>query len=242
LEKPPCKPTKCASMKILAVSDVELDTIYSPLITQRFSDVDLVIGCGDLPNYYLEYMISMLNCRLYYVKGNHAPRKVEEGIGGQRLMPWGGIDIHRRIVRDDSGLLIAGIEGSLNYNNGPYQYSQIEMWFMIWKMIPRLLFNKLVYGRYLDILVTHAPPWKIHDQEDLPHQGIKAFRWFIEKFKPTYHLHGHIHIYKQYEVRETVHHETRVINVYGYRAMEFTPPGRRQGIQHIDAPQTTADI
>ncbi len=36
-------------MKVLAVSDVEVDMIYSPLITQRFKDVDLVIGCGDLP-------------------------------------------------------------------------------------------------------------------------------------------------------------------------------------------------
>jgi uncharacterized protein len=212
-------------MKILAVSDVELDIIYSPMITQRFTDVDLVIGCGDLPYYYLEYMISMLNKPLYYVKGNHAPRKVEEGIGGPRTSPWGGIDLHRRVVRDDNtGLIMAGIEGSLSYNQGPYQYSQFEMWWMILRMVPRLLFNRIFYGRYLDILVTHAPPWKIHDKDDLPHRGIKAFRWFIETFKPAYHLHGHIHIYQQYDPTETLHCQTQVVNAYGYKKITLELP------------------
>jgi len=221
-------------MKVLAVSDVEVDMIYSPLITQRFKDVDMVIGCGDLPYYYLEYIISMLNRRLYYVKGNHAPKTVEEGAGGPRYNPWGGVDLHRRIIRDESGLLMAGIEGSLTYNRGPYQYSQEEMWIIVWSMVPRLLFNRIRYGRYLDIFVTHAPPWKIHDQEDRPHQGIKAFRWLIEVFKPTYHLHGHIHIYKQYEITETLHEETRVINTFGYRKLTFEVPGGKERIQHIE--------
>lgn len=214
-------------MKILAVSDVELDIIYSPMITQRFQDVDLVIGCGDLPYYYLEYMISMLNRPLYYVKGNHAPRKVEEGVGGQRTFPWGGVDLHRKVVREpNTGLLMAGIEGSVRYNQGPYQYSQGEMWAMVLAMVPRLLFNRIFYGRYLDVLVTHAPPWQIHDKEDLPHQGVKAFRWLIETFKPVYHLHGHIHIYAQYDKTETQHGPTRVINTYGYKQILFEQDAR----------------
>lgn len=218
-------------MKVLAVSDVELDMIYSPLITQRFKDVDLVIGCGDLPYYYLEYIISMLNRPLYYVRGNHAPRYKEEGTGGDRTYPWGGVDLHRRVVRDSSGLLIAGIEGSLDYNRGRFQYTQGEMWAMILLMMPRLMLNRLVFGRYLDIFVTHAPPWHIHDKDDLPHRGIKAFRWLIETLKPTYHLHGHIHIYQQYEATETIHRTTQVINTYGYKTLEFELARGRQGIR-----------
>jgi hypothetical protein len=218
-------------MKILAVSDIELDMIYSPLIAQRFKDVDLIIGCGDLPYYYLEYMISMLNRPLYYVRGNHAPRFFEEGTGGERTSPWGGIDLHRSVRRDSSGLLMAGIEGSLNYNNGRYQYSQGQMWSMIFAMIPRLWFNRIVYGRYLDIFVTHAPPWHIHDKEDLPHQGIKAFRWFLRVFQPTYHLHGHIHIYQQYDITDSVYCNTRVINTYGYKTLTFGLEKGRKGIQ-----------
>jgi uncharacterized protein len=94
-------------------------------------------------------------------------------------------------------------------------------------MIPRLLFNKLFYGRYLDIFVTHAPPWKIHDKDDLPHQGVKAFRWLIEVFKPAYHLHGHIHIYQQYDVTETLHCSTQVINTYGFKKLSFEFTNKR---------------
>lgn len=218
-------------MKVLAISDVELDIIYSPMITRRFKDIDLVIGCGDLPYYYLEYVISMLNRPLYYVRGNHAPRFKEEGTGGERSYPWGGIDLHRQVKRDPSGLLLAGIEGSLNYNNGRYQYTQGQMWSMVLGMVPRLMINRLLYGRYLDIFVSHAPPWKIHDKEDLPHRGIKAFRWLIEKFKPAYHLHGHIHIYQQYDTTETLHCETLVINAYGYKTIEFDLVPGREGIR-----------
>ena len=100
-------------MNILAISDVEVDMIYSPLITQRFKDVDLVIGCGDLPYYYMEYVISMLNKPLYYVRGNHAPRFMEEADDHERAEPWGGIDLHRNVTRDPSGLLMAGFEGCL---------------------------------------------------------------------------------------------------------------------------------
>ena len=205
--------------------------IYSPLITQRFKDVDMVIGCGDLPYYYLEYIISMLNRPCYYVRGNHAPRFKEEGTGGERTYPWGGIDLHRRVVRDESGLLMTGIEGSLRYNQGRYQYSQEEMWGMVLLLVPRLLLNRALYGRYLDIFVTHAPPWGIHDKDDLPHRGIKAFRWLINVFKPAYHLHGHIHIYQQYETTETQQGSTRVINAYGYKTLLFDLVKGKEGIR-----------
>jgi Icc-related predicted phosphoesterase len=99
------------------------------------------------------------------------------------------------------------------------------MWLMLLSLVPRLLYNRVRYGRYLDILVTHAPPWKIHDKEDLPHQGIKAFRWFIETFRPAYHLHGHIHIYQQYDVTETKLDQTQVVNVYGYKRITLDLPG-----------------
>jgi len=207
-------------MNILAVSDVELDTIYSHSIAARFKDIDLVIGCGDLPYYYLEYIISTLDRPLYYVRGNHAPRFMEEGVGGPRTFPWGGIDLHRRVVRDPSGLLLAGIEGSVRYNPGRYQYTQAQMWMFAFGLVPRLLLNRLIYGRSLDILVTHAPPWKIHDQEDLPHQGIKAFLWLVKVFQPAYHLHGHIHVYTPQTTVETQLGKTSILNTYGYRRIE----------------------
>jgi Icc-related predicted phosphoesterase len=207
-------------MKILAVSDIELGYLYQPKIVDRFYDIDLILSCGDLPHYYLEYMISMLNIPLYYVNGNHAS-KLEFTTGGERKFPWGARNIHKSSVTDDTGLLLAGIEGCLRYNLGNFQYTQSEMWAFVYKLIPKLFLNKLRYGRFLDIFLSHAPPWKIHDQEDLPHQGIKAFRWLIKVFQPAYHLHGHIHVYRNDAVTNTRYINTDVINCYGYKELSF---------------------
>lgn len=200
------------SLKILSISDVELDYLYSSQITTRFKDVDLIISCGDLSLYYLEYIITMLNRPLYYIFGNHT-QTLEEG----RQNPHGGTNLHRRTCRDKSGLLLAGIEGSNRYNYGPHQYSQSEMWGFALNLAVPLMFNRLFYGRYLDVLVTHAPPWKIHDMDDPPHRGIKAFNWLIKVFQPTIHLHGHIHVYRQDTITTTQIGKTRVINTYGFR-------------------------
>jgi len=207
-------------MKILAVSDIELGYLYQPKIVDRFYDIDLILSCGDLPHYYLEYMISMLNIPLYYVNGNHAS-KLEFTTGGERKFPWGARNIHKSSVTDDTGLLLAGVEGCLRYNLGNFQYTQSEMWAFVYKLVPKLFLNKLRYGRFLDIFLSHAPPWKIHDQEDLPHQGIKAFRWLIKVFQPAYHLHGHIHVYRNDAVTNTRYLNTDVINCYGYKELSF---------------------
>ncbi len=207
-------------MKLLAVSDIELQQLYHTSISDRFSDVDLIISCGDLPHYYLEFMVSILNIPLYYVNGNHT-NKVEFTSAGERHYPWGAVNLNKRSLVDDTGLIISGIEGSLRYNSGNFQYTQSEMWFMVLNLVPRFLFNKIRFGRYVDIFVSHAPPWKIHDEEDLPHQGIKAFRWLLQLFKPVYHLHGHTHIYRNDTEIITNYHATKVINCYGYRELMF---------------------
>ncbi len=214
-------------MKILAVSDEEKAIIYSPQIVQRFGNVDLMISCGDLPYYYLEYMISMLDKRLYYVKGNHAAQ-VEYGVGGPRTSPWGGVNLHRRAVRAESGLLLAGIAGSLVYNFGPNQYTETQMWLYVIGLIPRLLANRLRYGRFLDIFVTHASPYQVHDQDDRAHRGVKAFRWLDLAFKPAYHLHGHIHVYRPDTIVETLLGHTLVVNSYGYRELWWDPKRPRE--------------
>ena len=207
-------------MKILAVSDIELGTIYNPKIADRFSDIDLILSCGDLPHYYLEYMVSMLNIPLYYVNGNHT-NKVEITTGGERKYPWGATNIHKKSIKDDTGILLAGIEGCLRYNLGSFQYTQSEMWSLVFRLVPGFFYNKLRYGRYLDIFLTHAPPWKINDQDDLPHQGIKAFRWLIKVFQPVYHLHGHVHVYHNEIISNSHFGNTNVINCYGYKELMF---------------------
>jgi Icc-related predicted phosphoesterase len=205
-------------MKILAVSDVVVDWIYSPKLHSMASDVDLVISCGDLPNYYLEYISSSMDKPLFQVRGNHSipPSRDSNTI----FRGTGAIDIHRKVIRY-SGFSFAGVEGSLLYNRGDYQYSQFGMWLNVFKIVPSLLLNKVKFGDYLNVLITHAPPWGIHDQPDLAHQGIKAFRWLIATFQPDFHVHGHIHVYRPDTVTETQIGKTIVLNVFRYKYLEL---------------------
>jgi Icc-related predicted phosphoesterase len=203
------------AFKVLSLSDKQVDLIYSSQVKDRFADVDLILGCGDLSYYYLEYVVSMLNVPLYYVRGNHS-NLIEHSSRGLRTHPQGGTDLHRRVDNCD-GLILSGVEGSLRYRRGPFQYSQYEMWKHVLRITPALIRNRILYGRYLDIFISHASPWGIHDKPDLPHQGIKAFRWFIETFQPRYHFHGHVHVYRQDTQTVTQHLSTTVINTYGYK-------------------------
>ncbi len=204
-------------MKILGLSDVVDQSVYNHNIRKRFRDIDIAVSCGDLPAPYLEYVVSMLDIPLYYVQGNHV-YNIETPDREVRSYPEGAINLHKRVVYDQkSKLILAGIEGSLIYNFKPYQYTQVKMWQMVHTLVPRLLHNKVVYGRYLDVFVTHAAATGLHDQDDPAHQGVDAFRWLIDTFKPSLHLHGHIHLYNPLTPRETQHNETRVINTYGYR-------------------------
>jgi len=205
-------------MRILALSDKIVPFIYSPQVKRRFQGVDLILGCGDLAYYYLEYVLNALDISLFFVRGNH-DEVVEYAVEGQRTAPHGGLDLHRRLVHHE-GLLLAGVEGSLRYRPGNFQYTQAQMWGHVFSLVPGLIKNRLIYGRYLDILITHAPPDGIHDDTDLPHRGIKAFRWLIKVFQPAYFFHGHVHIYRPDTANETCIGNTQVINSFGFREVE----------------------
>ncbi len=207
--------------KLLCLSDVEVPAVYSPHIRDRFPGLDAVISCGDLPWHYLEFVVSMLDLPLYYVQGNHV-FDIEDGEGEVRHHPQGAINLHHQVIYDpELDLILAGIEGSLRYNRRGYQYTQLQMWQMVFGLVPRLMFNKVRYGRYLDVFVTHAAPTGVHDEDDQAHRGVDAFRWLIKLFKPSLHLHGHVHLYNPLKARETMLGETRVINCYGHREISL---------------------
>ncbi len=199
----------------LSISDRVVDIIYSRHIQQRFGDIDLVLSCGDLPYYYIEYIVSSLNSPVFFVRGNH-DKEVEYSSGGPYHGPHGAIDLHQKVVRANN-LILAGVEGSIRYSRGSYQYTQFEMWLNILPLIPKLLLNRLRYGHALDILVTHAAPWGIHDKQDWTHQGIHAFRWLLDTFQPAYHFHGHVHLYGVDALHQTTYKHTQVINSFDYR-------------------------
>jgi Icc-related predicted phosphoesterase len=213
-------------MRVLSVSDQVLEFVYSPSAKQRFAEADFVIGCGDLPYYYLEYLVDVLDKPVFYVRGNHAAN-VEHSDGADRTEPWGATDLHRQTI-NHKGVLMAGFQGSLRYREGEYMYTQGEMWWFVLSMVPRLLANYFQYGRALDVLITHAPPWQVQDKPDVAHQGFKAFRWLLQTFKPRYHFHGHIHLYDNRTPARTRFASTLVINTYGYRETNLQIPALRE--------------
>jgi Icc-related predicted phosphoesterase len=211
-------------MKILALSDQVVEHLYSPFVKERFGDVDLVVGCGDLPDYYMDYVVSMLNVPLSHVPGNHDLAPVSRSSDRdpndrEDRREYSNID---GIVVEERGLLLAGLGGSIRYRpDGVHQYTQGEMTRRVLALTPRLWWNRLRHGRFLDILVTHAPPRGIHDADDPAHIGFEVFNRFIACFRPRYLLHGHSHLYRRDAVTESQIGPTMVINVFPYRVIEI---------------------
>ena len=58
-------------MKILAIADVEEKSLWDFYDREKTKGVDLIISCGDLNRHYLDFLVTMTNCPLLYVHGNH---------------------------------------------------------------------------------------------------------------------------------------------------------------------------
>lgn len=209
-------------LRILAVSDAIARILHQPQVKTLVGDIDLLLSCGDLPYSYLEYLVTNLNPpHAFYVHGNHdAP---ETHSGGEWLAPGGWQNLDRRSVHlRDSGLLLAGLEGCVRYRPAaPYQYTQRQMAFRVQVLALQLLWNRARYGRYLDILIAHAPAAGIHDGPDLAHRGFHAFLTLMRRFRPRLLLHGHKHIYGP-QAWQTRYAATDVINVYPFRLLEWS--------------------
>jgi uncharacterized protein len=202
-------------VKILCVSDTVVQQMENAAhLRRRYHDVELILSCGDMPSTYLEYITSVLNVPLFYVRGNHDE--------GYHERPPGGEDLHQRVI-SYHGLTFAGLEGSLKYNKGSIQYSDGDMMRMVLTMGPQLGFKRWREGHGIDVFVTHAPALGIHDQPDLPHQGFKAFLRFMEWYKPRYMVHGHVHTFDRRTTVETKYLETCILNINPVTLLEVDP-------------------
>ena len=187
-------------MRILAVSDEEVDALWEHYQPGRLAEYDLIISCGDLNYNYLEFLVTMARCPVLYVPGNHDTSYL-------RHPPQGCDCIDDRIV-EFNGLRILGLGGCRRYHPGPYQYSEKEMR----RRIRRLRFA-LWRTKGVDIVVTHAPPYGVGDGMDRAHWGFSALLELLDRYKPKYLLHGHVHMRYGAGDRENRYGDTQVINV-----------------------------
>lgn len=196
-------------MKVLTVSDRVDPMLFDRFERSNFPDVDLILSCGDLPSEYLTFLVTVFNVPLFYVRGNHDSHY-------DTRPPQGCIDLHARIMTY-RGLRLLGLEGSRWYNGGPHQYTEQQM-----QRIIRKLWWQLFWRDDIDVVITHAPPWAVHDAEDLCHRGFKSFHLIIERYTPGYLVHGHIHASFDHPAqRVAIVGQTRVVNTYGYCLLDL---------------------
>lgn len=205
-------------MKILAVSDETIERLYNVQVRETYPGVRMLLGCGDLPYSYLEFLVTVYNVPLFYVPGNHDPQANHSAASRAE----GGTNLDGRVA-SAGGLTLAGLGGSIMYrSDGPNQYTQQEMMVRAYQLAPKILLQALQRRRRLDILITHSPPFGIHDDDDPPHQGLRALNFILQVAKPRYMLHGHTIFYKHnLKSHISPYYQTQVVNVYPFRLMDI---------------------
>lgn len=196
-------------MKILTISDQESKYLWDYFEKGKLEGVDLIISCGDLAPQYLSFLATFTPAPVLYVHGNHDDCY-------EATPPEGCICIEDSIYKF-KGVRILGLGGSMRYRDGAHQFTQGAM-----KRRVRRLWLKLRFCKGFDILVTHAPAYQINDGDDLPHTGFKVFNRLIEKYRPKYFIHGHIHPnYGRCFKRCSSYEDTTVVNAYERFIVEY---------------------
>ena len=191
-------------MKILTISDEESAYLWDYYQPGRLAGIDMILSAGDLKASYLSFLVTMANRPLLYVHGNHDWRYDSN--------PPEGCDCIDDKLVTVNGLRILGLGGCQMYNRGPYQYTERQMERRI-----RKLQLKLKRAGGVDIVLTHAPLRGYGDADTVVHRGEEAFFPLLDKYKPKYFIHGHVHkSYSGTNFQRTMQYgSTTIINASG---------------------------
>ena len=200
-------------MKILAIADTEERCLWECFRKERFEGVDLILSAGDLDPDYLEFLVTVINKPLIYVRGNHDDRYARHAPGGcicvdDQVYVW-------------KGLRIMGLGGSIRYNcEETFQYTEQEM-----RRRMRRLWFKAHRAGGIDLLLTHSPAAGLNDGNDRAHKGFACFNDLLEEYQPKWFVHGHVHLsYNANLPRVCTHGQTTVINATERYTFEIPDP------------------
>jgi Icc-related predicted phosphoesterase len=196
-------------MRILAISDVESRYYYDYYTPGKLDEFDLILSCGDLSRTYLEFIISMAHCPVLYVRGNH-----DDAFADQP--PEGCVCIEDQIYVYE-GVRILGLGGCHRYRDGENMFTERQMAARV-----RRLWRQLRRHGGFDILMTHAPARHLNDFDSVSHRGFDCFVTLLDRYRPRYFIHGHIH--KNYGIhipQKTQRGETTIINAYDHCAFDY---------------------
>ena len=240
-------------MKILCLADDEEYDLWdgwSKEQEKRLSDIDLILSAGDLAPDYLEFIVTMLNVPLLYVRGNHdsvySERPPEGCIdidgkavdvlvgksGGAKVLVPGILDIMKGIFDRSPGkhfIRIIGAGGSMKYRVGDNMYTEEEMTSRLsgiqvglMKTSVGTLIKEVPGDSPVVIFLTHSPARGHGDMDDVAHRGFECFNRYLDTGLITYHLFGHVHESYGHFERESVRESgTKMINVCGKYILEI---------------------
>ena len=197
-------------MKILALADHESPWLWDYLDRKRLEGVELILSCGDLDPRYLSFVATFAHAPVLYVHGNHDDRYAQ-------IPPEGCICVEDQIYVHQ-GVRILGLGGSVRYKReGEHQYTQRQMS----RRVLRCTFPLLRRGG-VDILLTHSPALGVNDGDDLAHTGFQAFNDLMDRCRPRYLVHGHVHMNYGIDIPRLARYgDTQVINAYETYTFEY---------------------
>ena len=196
-------------MKLLLLSDRECPYLWDYYQPGRLKEYDLIISCGDLKASYLSFLVTMGRAPLLYVHGNHDTQ--------YESRPPEGCECIEDRIYTYKGLRILGLGGCPKYHTGKHQYTERQMQARI-----RKLWWKLRKSGGVDIVVTHAPPAGYGDGSDYAHRGWECLLPLLDKYKPKYLVHGHVHTnYGEGHPAVLQYGDTTIINAFERYVLEI---------------------
>src|SRR5918996_1511100 len=123
-------------------------------------------------------------------------------------------------VIEEAGIRLIGFSGSPVYNERGMQVSASGMWLKAW--------SAWIRARKLGpvLVVSHAPPRGVNDDQDLAHRGFTSFRWLADHLHPPLWLHGHTALVRRgIDARCARRNGTLFYNTTGATLVELLPPG-----------------
>lgn len=209
------------------MADEVVDTLWTDRV--RRHRVDLVLAAGDLPFDYLEFLVDALDRPCVFVPGNHdrdlrgyRPGRglwLRDGLPDEWPGPAGATNADGTVV-DVAGLRIAGLGGSIRYNDGPNQWTEDQQARRARKVARVAARRRRRDGRGVDVLLTHSPARDVGDAADPAHRGFACLHDAVHRMRPKLLLHGHIHPYGT-QVPDRRLGETLVVNTVGFRILEI---------------------
>ena len=201
-------------IRILAVSDEPDPSLESAATRAALGPIDLIVGAGDLQPEYLSFVADAFGAPLRYIRGNHdvgAAWAHTEDV----LLPEPMRDATLVI---EAGLHLIGFSGSPTYSGRGLEVPAGTMW-------RKALTAWLRATRARPVLVvSHAPPRDVNDDDDLAHRGFTAFRWLTRRLDPPLWLHGHTALVRRGIDQRAVRHDgTLFYNCTGATLIELVP-------------------